>query len=193
MKPPESQSEQKPPTKEKGQNSPLDVSPFEGPLSETFQSEIDKLDSKDSELARKVANVVLGIVKQESFSGPLPHPRHLQAYNEILPGAADRIIAMAEKEQAHRHSWEDKSLKFDFSYSVLGIALGFLVALALLLLAYMSSQAGHQTVALAFLAASSVGMAASFIKGTSWLNGRTSDQPPKNPQPDAKPQPGTQE
>jgi len=87
---------------------------------------------------------------------------------------------MAEKEQTHRHDWENTSLKFDFSYSILGIVLGFLIALALLDLAYISSQAGHQNVALAFLAASTVGMVASFIKGRSWLEDEKSE-PEKDP------------
>jgi uncharacterized membrane protein len=30
------------------------------------------------------------------FSGPLPPPEALAKYNDILPGAADRIITMAE-------------------------------------------------------------------------------------------------
>jgi len=41
-------------------------------------------------------------VEHVEFSGPLPSPDHLEKYNEILPGAADRIIKMAEKEQENR-------------------------------------------------------------------------------------------
>jgi uncharacterized membrane protein len=37
-------------------------------------------------------------------SGPLPDAAELQRYNQITPGLADRIVAMAEKEQGHRHS-----------------------------------------------------------------------------------------
>lgn len=36
---------------------------------------------------------------QSNFSGPLPKPSNFEAYNKILPGAAERIMAMAEKEQ----------------------------------------------------------------------------------------------
>ena len=42
----------------------------------------------------------------QAFSGPLPPPEVLQKYNEISPGAADRIITMAENEAAHRHEIE---------------------------------------------------------------------------------------
>jgi uncharacterized membrane protein len=37
-----------------------------------------------------------------SYEGPLPLPGHIEHYNEILPGAAERIFAMAEAEQRSR-------------------------------------------------------------------------------------------
>jgi uncharacterized membrane protein len=43
-----------------------------------------------------------------SYSGPLPLPQQLQGYEEIVPGAADRIIRMAEKQSAHRIEIESK-------------------------------------------------------------------------------------
>lgn len=36
--------------------------------------------------------------------GPLPDPITLEKYEEIHPGFAERILIIAEKEQAHRHS-----------------------------------------------------------------------------------------
>lgn len=43
------------------------------------------------------------VVKGQLWQGPLPHPEALIRYNDAQPGAADRIIKMAEKEQRHRH------------------------------------------------------------------------------------------
>lgn len=37
-----------------------------------------------------------------AFAGPLPPPEALERYNQILPGAAERIIVMAESQHAHR-------------------------------------------------------------------------------------------
>lgn len=37
-----------------------------------------------------------------TFSGPLPPPDDFRKYNEVLPGTADRIVAMAEREQTIR-------------------------------------------------------------------------------------------
>ena len=49
----------------------------------------------------------MGVVAHytESLSaGPLPNPDILAGYEKVLTGAADRIIKMAEREQAHAHS-----------------------------------------------------------------------------------------
>ena len=40
----------------------------------------------------------------QKYEGPLPHPDHLEKYENTMPGAADRVFAMLEKEQAHRHT-----------------------------------------------------------------------------------------
>jgi uncharacterized membrane protein len=47
---------------------------------------------KKQEVTRVVHEVVAA-----SFQGPLPPPSILRGYDEITPGAAERIIAMAER------------------------------------------------------------------------------------------------
>jgi uncharacterized membrane protein len=42
-----------------------------------------------------------------SYSGPLPPANQFVEYERALPGAADRILALAEKEAEHRHQNED--------------------------------------------------------------------------------------
>ena len=42
------------------------------------------------------------IVEARSFSGPHPPPEILREYEAVLPGSADRIFTMAEKQQDHR-------------------------------------------------------------------------------------------
>jgi hypothetical protein len=36
------------------------------------------------------------------WSGPLPPPVELEKIDQIIPGGADRLLSMAEKEQTHR-------------------------------------------------------------------------------------------
>lgn len=43
------------------------------------------------------------VARAESFAGPLPPPDLLKKYDEVLPGMAKRILAMAEEEQRIRH------------------------------------------------------------------------------------------
>lgn len=45
-------------------------------------------------------------LSMEQFSGPMPHPGQLAKYEEICPGAADRMLRMAEAEAEHRRSCE---------------------------------------------------------------------------------------
>lgn len=48
--------------------------------------------------------------------GPLPAPEDLHRYDELVPGAANRIIAMAEREQAHRMNLEDLAQRSDIRH-----------------------------------------------------------------------------
>lgn len=52
-----------------------------------------------------------GMIVQQEFSGPLPHPSTLQQYDRICPGAAKRIITMAEEQSAHRRQLESRLLE----------------------------------------------------------------------------------
>ena len=47
--------------------------------------------------------------------GPLPAPEDLQRYDQLLPGAAERIIKMAEMEQQHRHVQESKAISSELT------------------------------------------------------------------------------
>ena len=39
-------------------------------------------------------------------SGPLPTPETLAGYEALLPGAADRVFAMVERDMDHQHATE---------------------------------------------------------------------------------------
>ncbi|WP_355660068.1 DUF2335 domain-containing protein [Halomonas salifodinae] len=41
-------------------------------------------------------------------SGPVPPAEEMARYEQVIPGAADRIFAMAEQEQQHRHRAESE-------------------------------------------------------------------------------------
>lgn len=51
-------------------------------------------------------------VIEERHSGPLPAPRQMREYEEIVPGGAERIFKMAEREQLHRHGAQKSNVDF---------------------------------------------------------------------------------
>ncbi len=71
---------------------------------------------------------VHGVVRH--YQGPLPPPAMLRGYEEVVPGGAERILAMAERQAAHRQTIEARGQLFGFSLAVCAIAGGFLSAAA---------------------------------------------------------------
>ena len=51
------------------------------------------------------------VVVSRAHLGPLPDPAVLQRYEEILPGAAERILAMAEANAAHRREAQKQEME----------------------------------------------------------------------------------
>src|SRR5258708_15838791 len=51
---------------------------------------------------------VLAVSMESSFAGPLPPPGLLKGYEEVCPGAAQRIFAMSESQGTHRRAIENK-------------------------------------------------------------------------------------
>lgn len=39
----------------------------------------------------------------QHFQGPVPPPSMLKKYDQLVPGLANRLVELTEKEQAHRH------------------------------------------------------------------------------------------
>lgn len=67
--------------------------------------------------------------RTEAFSGPLPHPDHLERYEKIISGGAERIFKMAENQADHRMSIEKLVVGADVRRSDFGLLFGFIIAL----------------------------------------------------------------
>lgn len=79
------------------------------------------------------------VVHQEAYQGSLPHPDLLKKFEEITPGAAERILAMAEKEQQHRHELEKEivakendNIKNELSLKNTGLIFAFILAFSII-------------------------------------------------------------
>lgn len=65
--------------------------------------------------------------RQELFVGPLPPPNMLQGYEQACPGAASRIIKMAESQSQHRQKIEDKVISSNIKNERAAMFLSFIL------------------------------------------------------------------
>ncbi len=114
---------------------------------------------------QQVVQRITQMMQSEKFSGPIAHPRHLEAYDKIVPGSAERIIRMAEKAQDHNISMEQKIVGAEISDQRLGMVLGFSVLLILVGSAVWAGFADNNVLAGLLLSTAVVGSVAAFIKG----------------------------
>ena len=89
------------------------------------------------------------ITQVQQWAGPLPAPESLIKYNEAVPNAAERIVAMAENEMKHRHSMEREELKKRSNLAMISTILGFTCVLVLVGLVAYAIHAGAYNAALA--------------------------------------------
>lgn len=113
----------------------------------------------------QVVEGILQVVSQEIFSGPLPHPRHIAAYEEVCPGMADRIMTMAEKSQAAQLEIPKIMIEAESGYRVLGLKLGFATLLVLALGSIVCAYTGHPKLAAGFITVGALGTVGRFIDG----------------------------
>jgi len=88
----------------------------------------EKIQQEDSPIG--VINIVKAVSQQ--FSGPIPPPHILGDYDKVQVGFAERIIAMAEKEQGHRHGIEYEALSSEISIQKRGQFFALIVSLVIL-------------------------------------------------------------
>jgi uncharacterized membrane protein len=76
-----------------------------------------------------------------TISGPIPPPSVLKGYNDIEPGLANRIVAMAESELAHDQKVHDRIVdsevdgsKRDHTYRLLGLGLALAALIGMMVL-----------------------------------------------------------
>ena len=110
--------------------------------------------------------------KIESYRGPLPQPAAIQAYEEILPGAADRIFTMAENEAKHRHEIESVSMELSsfelrsaYQRSNRGLLLGAIVAIVIVAGGAYMAYLGEPAVGGGVIGGTIVGLAGTFVYG----------------------------
>lgn len=82
-------------------------------------------------------------ISQGIFSGPIPPPQVLQGYEDTLPGAAERILHMAEQEQSHRHEFDSDLARSLTRQQERGQVFAFILGAGALGLAAFMVYSGH--------------------------------------------------
>ncbi|MFT5703190.1 MAG: putative membrane protein [Rickettsiales bacterium] len=108
----------------------------------------------------------------------LPPAHILENYEEAAPGSVDKLLDMTKKEQDHRHSWQDKFLRFhSFSYKT-GLLFGFIYNAGLLFLVYNLINQGKEELALKLFAINALLIAFAII-ATAIERKMTTRKPPR--------------
>lgn len=102
---------------------------------------------------------------QRVHIGPLPDPETLREYSALIPNGAERIMAMAEKQQDHRISLEKKVISGQILQSNIGQFLAFFIGIAALSAATYCSVNGHEFTGVALGVGGLTGLVTAFIQG----------------------------
>jgi uncharacterized membrane protein len=167
----EEQSYQEPPSKLPTAADDIEITDDRNPI-----------DAEAERAPSGIAAVIRKEVRRELrfFSGPLPPPEVLREYNEIVPGSAERILQMAEREQSHRHCSETRDSEGSLTLAKRGQLIGAV-------LAFMATVGGMALLALGRNLSGFVIIASTVaIFGTAFIYDRWRPSSSERPQPSAE-------
>jgi uncharacterized membrane protein len=104
--------------------------------------------------------------KIEAYSGPLPSPTIIEAYERIAPGTAKAIVSQFEKQGDHRREMERTVIQGELSRSNAGLAAGTLIGLAGMAVAAYALSLGHPATGATIIGTVLAGGVGTFIHGT---------------------------
>ena len=106
-------------------------------------------------------------VRRSHFSGPIPPPSVLAHYESVLPGLAERLLAMAEDEARHRRATWARVIRL----SEWGLISAVVLGLTIVLCGTVAAVRGAEMAGLAAVVATVAGLVAVFLSGRSTLRG----------------------
>jgi uncharacterized membrane protein len=120
--------------------------------------------------AKKKALLSTTLIHVRSHSGPLPDPESMASYNSIIPNGAERLMAMAEKEQENRHSIQNKIIGSKIQLAIRGQLIGLFIGTLGICGALYLSYNDHDTVAAIIGGTTVVTLVSAFIFGKNQEN-----------------------
>ena len=96
-----------------------------------------------------------------TWHGPMPDPESLALYEQVVPGAAERLLTVFEEQVSHRHRMESQ----DSGRRSWGLAAAFIIVILILAAGVGLIYLGHGWAGAAVIGINIVGLAAVFITG----------------------------
>ena len=124
----------------------------------------DKPSTKPSALAQRQQGQTGPQVKAE-FSGPLPPPDALEKYERVSPGAAKRIIAMAETRGHHRRELEKSLVDNEYKEASKGQNCAVIVVVIAIISGAITGILGAQWTGSVIAGIGGAGLVSAFIRG----------------------------
>ena len=129
---------------------------------------IEPNEKKRGKILNVVAEKFTATIK--SYIGPIPSPESLKQYNDILPGTAERLVAMAERQSAHRIELEKRVIERQLGDSRLGQYFGLLISVLFLAASYSLGMNGHDALVSILGGTTLVGLVTVFVIGKNKQN-----------------------
>ncbi len=98
-----------------------------------------------------------------SFSGPLPPPTLLSDYDKIIPNGAERILAMVERQSAHREELEANVVRGNVAAQTRGSYFAFILGLVALVGGMLLIYVGKSVSGLVAIISAMTGLGGVFI------------------------------
>jgi len=100
------------------------------------------------------------------YIGPIPDAAQLEKYEQICPGAADRIISMAESQAHHRQMLESMAVKSNAKNSTLGVIFAFVIGMLTIIGGVFLAYSGLEWPGAIIGSTGLIGLVSVFIYGT---------------------------
>lgn len=123
------------------------------------------------------------IIQLNAFSGPLPTPETLEAFDRVLPGLAREIVDRSELEMRHRHKLDSAALSARVedqraarTERARGQYMAFAIVIIMVAGGISLTVIGHAVVGAGMMGTTLIGLVSVFITGKLVsVNGRSSE------------------
>ncbi len=106
----------------------------------------------------------------QSYSGPIPPPQILEEFERIIPGAAERILHMAEENGKHQREMERSALNMVADTTRRGQRYGLLIGLTAFITCIIALWLGSEETAMTIGGVTIIGLVTVFVTSRSSNN-----------------------